>query len=462
MAYRGCPPPDGGLSRFRHSSRGIPRTAAAGNKALSVLFARQKGSAELGTKPEATAFAVQRGILDVIGDVLNVRTDEARLDAEEDLSDFRKQTFSKLRNHKPSSGLGQFDVAFDPGAGKLNITLKVSYKFVNGSPGAVAPGFRPAEFAWSPAEKADWKARYQKDVGAQWSTKHRFKSTRPHWTSMVVDTTVAVIEDADPHFILTVSKYPSDAEMVQSSICPPGTSHDPTGAMCPANPPDASGVTPGYGSGRFDVNDLRPEQKLDWSNPTVSVPFEKTRTALTTAGTATLAPVLVTLKSDPSAHAELVGRASSDHHIGVSPADGAIANMDLARARSAAVQAALVAGGIPAERILIRNQGEQGATSDPIWCRVDVQLGTHEMQNPALHETGHMMGLGDEYPQTGAPAGSPVAAGYDAMIKSQTGQTITRASNQDAMSVGSTVQPWHYSSFLEALKAISRLSDWSL
>ena len=70
----------------------------------------------------------------------------------------------------------------------------------------------------------------------------------------------------------------------------------------------------------------------------------------------------------------------------------------------------------------MRNQGEQNAGAGDEWNRVDAQVGTHETQNPALHETGHMLGSGDEYPQTGSPAGSKVDPKYDAMIKSQTGQ----------------------------------------
>jgi hypothetical protein len=104
--------------------------------------------------------------------------------------------------------------------------------------------------------------------------------------------------------------------------------------------------------------------------------------------------------------------------------------------------------------------GEEGAGAGDEWCRVDAQVGNHEMQNPGLHETGHMFGLGDEYPQDGAPAGTAVDAGYDAMVRSTTGQVLTRARNESAMSVGSTVQPWHYSSFMAALRTITGIQEW--
>jgi hypothetical protein len=136
--------------------------------------------------------------------------------------------------------------------------------------------------------------------------------------------------------------------------------------------------------------------------------------------------------------------------------------MDLARRRSAAVQAALIAGGATADQILVRNVGEENAGPEAEWCRVDAQVGTREMQNPGLHETGHMLGSDDEYPQTGAPAGTAVAADYDAMIQAQTGDVVTRGRNADAMSLGSTVRRWNYAAFLEALEKMTGETEWTL
>jgi hypothetical protein len=126
------------------------------------------------------------------------------------------------------------------------------------------------------------------------------------------------------------------------------------------------------------------------------------------------------------------------------------------------VQAALVAGGATADQILVRNVGEENAGPEAAWCRVDAQVGTQEMQNPGLHETGHMLGSDDEYPQTGAPAGTAVAADYDAMIQAQTGDVVTRGRNADAMSLGSTVRRWNYAAFLEALEKMTGETEWTL
>ena len=141
--------------------------------------------------------------------------------------------------------------------------------------------------------------------------------------------------------------------------------------------------------------------------------------------------------------------------------------MDLACRRTAAVQAALIAGGATGDQILVRNVGEENAGPEAAWCRVDAQVGTQEMQNSGLHETGYMLGSDDEYLQSGAPAGTAVAADYDAMIQAQTGDVVTRGRNADAMSLGSTVRQWNYAAFLEALekmtgeKGLGRSEPWS-
>lgn len=391
-----------------------------------------------------------------VGDGLDMRENEAELDAHEELEAFRATGFPASNDFKPSSGIGQFDAAFDAASGQLNITLKVGYDFQTGDSSAVSPGFRPAEFQWSDAEKDAWKAKYMADVEAMWSAQHRFQSTKPFWESMMVDVSVDIVEDnADPHFILAVEKFPADSGMAQSSVCPPGTEHNAAGNRCPSHTDD-------HGTGAFDSNDLRDEQKLDRGNAKVPVYFRRGSSTLDSRGRRQLAPVSTQMQAAPSMHAEVEGRASSDHRSTASQTEGEVENMDIARARSAAVVAALGGDGIAADRLLVRNRGEEGATAGEEWCRVDVQLGSQQMQNPALHETGHMLGLGDEYPTRRAPAGTAVGAKYDALVRAQDGRVLTRTRDESAMSVGSTVKTWHYSSFLEALKSITNSQDWKI
>lgn len=436
---------------------GLPGIRSAAGLTVSSVLALQRSVGN-----QAAGRMLQRdflGIGNALGDAFDARDNEDQLDAEEELEDFRDGTYAPLTDHKPSSDVGLFDAACNMRAGTMTITLKVAYNFTAGDPTKVSAGFRPGEFQWTPQEQAEWKARYMREVGAMWSAQFTISNTKPHWTAMTVATTVNVIEDAgDPHFTLTVAKYPPDAGMAQSSICPPGFHHNAATGNCLAN----TAADDESGTGELDSNDMRPEQKLDWGNASAAIPFTKGSGALGPAGTAALAPIITQVAGVAGAHVEITGHASNTHRAGRTAADGAIDNMDLARQRTAAVQTALIAGGCTADQVLVRNVGEEGAGAGDEWCRVDAQVGTHEMQNPGLHETGHMLGSDDEYPQTGAPAGTAVAAKYDAMIQAQTGDVVTRARNSDAMSLGSTVRRWNYASFLEALEKMTGEKDWTL
>ena len=275
---------------------------------------------------------------------------------EEEVAEFRKKTFAPQADFHPSSGIGQFDAGLDAARGALTVTLKVAYNFVDGS-GPKAKGFRADELKWKPEEQAEWKTQYQTSVSAQWSAPITMKSTKPGWDAVTVTTKVVVVEDAgDPHFILTVAKYPKDAPMVQSSICPPGTHHDGNACM-PNDPTTAGGPAAPHGTASFDSNDLRPESKLDWGNAVTAVPFASGKSELDPAGTSALQPVIDQAKANPAARVLLRGRASTTPPHGKSADEAEIANMDIARERSAAVQAALVAGGIGAARIQAVNSG---------------------------------------------------------------------------------------------------------
>ena len=344
-------------------------------------------------------------------------------------------------------------------AGTLTITLKVAYNFTAGDPTKVSAGFRPGEFQWTPPEQAEWKARYMREVGAMWSAQFTISNTKPHWTAMTVATTVNVIEDAgDPHFTLTVAKYPPDAGMAQSSICPPGFHHNAATGNCLAN----TAADDESGTGELDSNDMRPEQKLDWGNASAAIPFTKGSGALGPAGTAALAPIITQVAGVAGAHVEITGHASNTHRAGRTAADGAIDNMDLARQRTAAVQTALIAGGCTADQVLVRNVGEEGAGAGDEWCRVDAQVGTHRCRTRACTRPATCSAPTTSTRRPARPRARRSPPKYDAMIQAQTGDVVTRARNSDAMSLGSTVRRWNYACFLEALEKMTGEKEWTL
>lgn len=439
-----------------------PRVPASPAQVLALQ--RSFGNAAVTRALAATGVTsgarIQRSILDTIGDALDARPDEDRLDALEDLEAFRQRTFTPLVRFKPSSGSGMFDARLDPRAGILHVTLKVAYAFVDGDPARVTPGFRPDEFTWSADDQTAWKARYLSAVATAWSSEDTqlfISSTKPFWDELSIETRVIVVEDdKHPHYRLTIAKYPPDSRQLPVSVCAPGNHHD-AAHNCVPN----ADVHDETATADLTSNDLRLEATLDSANEPIKIPFAVGSSALT-EGAPALTRVIAQLGGDHSAHVTLIGRASTKHKAGRSLAEGVIDNMDLARARSATVHTALTTAGVPAERILVRNAGETRAAADDSWCRVDARVGNQQPQVAALHETGHMLGNRDEYHEAGTKPGEPLDPDYNAMIQSATGDVVTRHDSEDIMANGSTVQRWNYAAFLEALKNITSETEWTL
>ncbi|WP_172674309.1 hypothetical protein [Persicobacter sp. CCB-QB2] len=77
-----------------------------------------------------------------------------------------------------------------------------------------------------------------------------------------------------------------------------------------------------------------------------------------------------------------------------------------------------------------------------------------EKQYPASHEYGHMIGLSDEYPTSSG------IVSHNALVKDALGKEITQGLTNDIMSLGNTIMPQHYVTFLEALQTITKDKKW--
>jgi len=167
---------------------------------------------------------------------------------------------------------------------------------------------------------------------------------------------------------------------------------------------------------------------------------------------------------------QLIGRASS-----VGDADY---NQSLSERRSAAVEQFLQTNGLTGSvnRTQDSGEGETGATDDhDASRRVDLIIGSGAAQNVAMHETGHLLGLDDEYStidnqnntlpadQRGFISGTGNAIGAtiehtdidanglaDAPIDGAVAEN-----NDNIMSLGDTVRPQHYSTFHSALETVT-------
>ncbi|MBE2182269.1 MAG: OmpA family protein [Anaerolineae bacterium] len=163
----------------------------------------------------------------------------------------------------------------------------------------------------------------------------------------------------------------------------------------------------------------------------------------------------------------LVGRASS---VGA-----ANYNQQLSERRSAAVEQFLQANGLTGSvnRTQDSGEGETGTDDNADASRrVDLIIGSGAAQNVAMHESGHLLGLDDEYStidtqnntlpadQRGFISGTGNAIGAtidhtdidaDGLADAPIDGAVAE-NNDNIMSLGDTVRPQHYATFHSALE----------
>lgn len=392
-----------------------------------------------------------------------------------------------------SSGIGAFSATYAPATDTLTITIKGSVSFIDGiqasGSGFVAgdPGLAPVlarmpragprrtaflqAFQWTPAEEAPFLADLTRVVSTAWQGQYEFHVNRPQWewigARVVIDIQVAkqaaAGRAADDHFAIRSVKTPPEGsgelnlrrgEQVNSQV---DGDADRTNAF-------DGGMT----LGSQDINPSR-----DPLLATVPVFFGHNSDVLRPAerakirrfagrwqgaapGTGGSRPARVELRAMTTA-------SGSDSH-----------NADLSQRRADAVSAEMAAAGFnnATTRITSAPLGETPAagSEDSQFRRVDMVPDGGQAQTVAVHEFGHAFGLGDEYGAefgAGRPApGTPVA--HDAATRQMTdasGANLPGAvveNNNNIMSVGGQVQPQHYSTFHEALRAITGIEEWAL
>ncbi len=392
-----------------------------------------------------------------------------------------------------SSGIGGFSATYAPASDTLTITIKGSVVFedgikaqgggfVPGDPGlagAVArippPGPRRtaflAAFQWTAAEEAPFLTGLATVVRTAWSGQHEFHVNRPQWqwigARVVVDIQVrkqeAAGRAADDHFSIKSVKTP-----------PAGTGPNELHGREGVNSQVAGDNNR---TNAFDQNmtlgsqDILPSQRallrtvpVFFGHDEFNIrPAERTKIRNFASkwqgaapGTAGSRPASVELKAMTTA-------SGSD-----------VYNQGLAQRRADAVKAELGAAGFNNvnTRVAATPLGETPAagSEDANFRRVDMIPDGGQPQTVAVHEFGHAFGLDDEYgAEFGAGRPAPgTAVGHDAATKKMTDSTGANLpgavveNNNNIMSVGGAVQPQHYSTFHEALRAISGIEEWAL
>ena len=82
-------------------------------------------------------------------------------------------------------------------------------------------------------------------------------------------------------------------------------------------------------------------------------------------------------------------------------------------------------------------------------------------QRGAVHEAGHMLGLDDEYKGHGISGFFEGEPDHADLVQSEFGHGVARGADGRIMSGGEDIKPEHGVTFLEVLKEITAMSDWS-
>jgi outer membrane protein OmpA-like peptidoglycan-associated protein len=465
---------------------------SAGNAAVSrALLARQPAPAAAPPTPSPVVAGPTGAPPQAVPVVGPSTGDSARDLAAADA--FHKSGVRGPHAIQSSTGIGGFSATYSPAADALTLSIKGSVVFEDGIKAkgsgfeAGDPGLAPvlarmpppgprrtaflAAFQWTPAEQAPFLADLARVVSDGWKEKHEFHVNRPQWqwigAKVLVDIQVrkqeAAGRAADDHFSIKTVKVPpagtTDASLQRGEQVNSLVAGD-------ANRTNAFDQNMTLGS--QDVNPsarplLRTVPVFFGHDSDKIRPAERTKIRNFAArwqgaapGTAGSRPAKVELNAMTTA-------SGKDEY-----------NADLAQRRADAVRAELVAAGFNsvATRVSDNPLGEAPAagSEDANFRRVDMVPDGGQPQTTAVHEFGHAFGLDDEYGAefgAGRPAaGTPVD--HDAATKKMTdagGANLPGAvveNNNNIMSVGGEVRPQHYSTFHEALRAITGIEEWAL
>jgi outer membrane protein OmpA-like peptidoglycan-associated protein len=330
-------------------------------------------------------------------------------------------------------------------------------------------------------------SRYRQTVQDAWSSAGTglvFQSSRDGWDSQLARVVVDVdTVNATPPLAAANGRQPTHC---QANIFKTKEGRTDYGAAVGGGSPN-SGTDQTLWLGSSDV---ATEQHL----LTTSVFFANNSAALSNDTKARLRRWIISFQAPAGGSGttlDIIGRANT---VGGGSAAGDEYNRQLSLRRAQAVANFIRTErveGRTLENVTTRLQsttgsGATGATDTAYWRRVDIVAAGGQGQNIAAHEFGHMIGLHDEYastPQRDAAGrvvtdaqGDPVSRGLISGTGGDVGQATGHnqlaqdmgvggsvyENNDNIMSLGSTIRPQHYATFMEALRTVTSINEWRM
>lgn len=384
---------------------------------------------------------------------------------------FEKRAFA-LKDHIPSTGLGKFDAAWNPGSGDLDITVRIAFEFTQaddapgllGQIGAWFTGEDISRFFWQDAEKQTWIDTFTQRVQDRWSDQHRIDSVKPDWEEYLANAKVHVVsvgeaDAASAHYKLTIHKSSGDNGIEYKSgihnehLTDP--TQQPTGDLWQSDVQE----NPDFSSGTVATQE-RERIEAELAATTASpVQFEQGSDTLSNDARTGLRMFATALReANPSAPLVPLGVTGF-----ASPEGDATRNADLSRRRADVVKSFLEGQGVR-QPVSASSGGTTGPASDPAGRKAEIRVDrTFETTyagnrySVAEHEFGHLLGMPDEYSNaTGGPLGTAQANYQTLLTSAGLSQTSFGTDTSSQMSNGVDVLPSHYVTMWEALGQMTR------
>jgi outer membrane protein OmpA-like peptidoglycan-associated protein len=386
-----------------------------------------------------------------------------------DLADFMSRSYI-MKNVHPSTGRGLFDVSYEPTTGQMNVTVRVCFNFktgnildpdwlaaVGGFAGIGRRGWTAEDFIWTDEERTAWAEKAISEVQNAWSEQYVFHSQKPGWESLPPVHVNVVIQQgpADKsQWVLDVNKYPLDSGLSEAMTIPDPGSTQSTGHLAEGSRDEGGILGLDQDTHSTSTTDRARYGQVDTDNPGI-VFFDQGKSDVTGDDVTDLQKFGATLGAPdmPPFPVTLTGHSSSEGEEKK--------NLKLSEDRARNVANEIVKGGAKIQPTVVP-KGEQGATEDPTWRMVEIDVKDFtSSQTTVVHEFGHILGLGDEYstadatPPTRRPVGTPVAHSALAQRLIPGQQPIVAHESDSIMSTGESVRPYHYVTFLEALGTVT-------
>jgi outer membrane protein OmpA-like peptidoglycan-associated protein len=444
----------------------------------------------------------------------------------EDLRNFRTKgpapADAKGTTINTSVGGGSFNARYDPASMALTITINIGMNFLDGmkitgnrvtatqnSMDDSAVGLNrmlsrlrgekrtkalekvKEQWTWTGAGDpriTAWMGSYRSNVMGAWSSAGTgiiFQGSRPGWESQLAKVNV-VVNTQNATGLAAGAAIPGPQPVHCKADIYKTPDEDVFGAQVTGR--DAATGTPEkleLGSGQVVAQSHLLTQDVFFANNSAR---------LGSRAKEKLKRWIISFQATPGTAGNSIAITGHANTTGQKTEAGRERNLNLSFDRAQAVETFLKTTSV--EGSLLRNAstrisgiagvGAGGAGEEADWRRVDIVVGSGQGQNIAAHEFGHMLGLADEYASTPKKdaAGNPITdakgdqvtrglisgtggdvgstTGHDALGKSMGVGGSVHENNDNIMSLGSTVRPQHYATFMEALHTVSGVNDWKV